>query len=81
MTKQDVAAYVRDTVARIGGIAPPDDTADIYTAGFASTDALELLVELEDRFSVVIPDERFIAARTVADLAGLVESLPQEPGT
>lgn len=80
MTEQDVAAFVRDTVARIAAIAPPADDDDIYLAGFASTDALELLVELEDRFRVVIPDERFIAARTVADLAGLVESLPQEAG-
>lgn len=80
MTEQEVADFVRDTVVRIAGIAPPAEGDDVYAAGFASTDALELLVELEDRFGVVIPDDRFITARTVADFAGLVASLPQEAG-
>lgn len=64
-------------VARIANIAPPAPDADIYTAGFASTDALELLVELEDAFGVVIPDGAFIEARTTAALARLVTSLQQ----
>lgn len=78
MSPTETAAFVRETITRIANIAPPSDDEDIYTAGFASTDALELLVELEDRFGVVLPDDRFIEARTVAGLAALVDSLPQE---
>ena len=78
MASTDTATFVRETIARIAGIAPPADGEDIYTAGFASTDALELLVEREDRFGVVLPDDRFLEARTIAALVELVESLPQE---
>lgn len=81
MAEAGITTFIQEAVARIAGIVPPAGADDIYAAGFASTDALELLVELEDRFGVVIPDERFITARSIDDLAALVESLPQEtPG-
>lgn len=75
MSSAELAASIGALVARIASIAPPPPDADIYTAGFASTDALELLVELEDLHGVVIPDGDFIAARTTMDLARLVETL------
>ena len=37
---------------------------DMYDAGVASVVALELLLELEERFGVSLPDERFMACRT-----------------
>jgi len=75
MSSADLAASIGALVARIASIEPPSADTDIYTAGFASTDALELLVELEDSHGIVIPDGDFIAARTTADLARLVETL------
>lgn len=75
MSSSELVESIGSLVARIAGIAPPAPDTDIYAAGFASTDALELLVELEDAHGVVIPDGAFIEARTASDLAGLVESL------
>jgi acyl carrier protein len=80
MSDTAVATSIGARVGRIANIAPPPPDADIYAAGFASTDALELLVELEDAHGVVIPDGAFIEARTTGDLARLVTSL-QTGGT
>ncbi len=48
---------IRAVVARIAKIPLPGSDDDMYVAGLASTDALELLVELEDTFGVTIPDD------------------------
>lgn len=69
---------ISNAIATIASIAAPPPDQDIYQAGFASTDALSLLIELEDQFGVTIPDDRFIEARTPAALAALVAELRQE---
>ena len=51
----------------------PDDV--IYDVGFTSMAALQLLIEMETEFDVTIPDDRFIAARTVRELYNLVDEL------
>ncbi len=79
MSTSDTMEIIRASIARIASIEPPAPDADIYVAGFASTDALELLVELEDRFEIQVPDDRFIEARSIADLTALVASLSGEP--
>ena len=71
----DILGTVQDLVARIARIPRPGADADIYTAGLASVDALELLVELEDAFGVTIPDDRFVNVRTAGDLAALIGEL------
>ncbi|MBA2291042.1 MAG: acyl carrier protein [Gemmatimonadales bacterium] len=63
---------IAELIARIAKIEPPAPDADIYRAGLESTDALELLLELEDMFSVAIPDDRFITARTSDDIAAMI---------
>lgn len=73
MTPDAIASTIAEAVGRIATIAPPFPDADIYLAGFASTDALELLVELEETFVITVPDDRFIEARTVSALASLVQ--------
>jgi len=73
MTPESIQTAIAEAVARIAGIAPPTSEADIYLAGFASTDALELLVELEETFGIVVRDDRFIESRTVASLVRLVQ--------
>jgi acyl carrier protein len=73
MTPESIQTAIAEAVARIAGIAPPASEADIYLAGFASTDALELLVELEETFGIVVRDDRFIESRTVASLVRLVQ--------
>ena len=64
-------------ISRIGEIAGIEPDQDIYEAGFVSVNALPLLMELEDRFGVTIPDERYIGARTPRALNELVASLQQ----
>jgi acyl carrier protein len=71
----DPTETIRAVVARIARIPAPAAHDDMYTAGLASTDALELLIELEDTFGIAIPDDQFIAARTPAQLAQVVAVL------
>lgn len=75
MTQSEPVVVVAELVARIANIPAPRAEDDMYVAGLASTDALELLVELEDAFGISIPDDRFIEARTVGQLAGVVTEL------
>lgn len=71
----DALPTIQDLIARIAKIPRPDPDADMYVAGLASVDALELLVELEDAFGVTIPDDRFVEARTASSLTELVAEL------
>lgn len=58
-------------LAKINTLRPDED---IYTAGISSIQAFQLLVELEAQFSVTLPDEAFVAARTVRTLERLIVS-------
>ncbi len=62
-------------ICKIGAVNGIQPDQDFYDAGFVSVNALPLLIELEDRFSIVIPDDRFITARTPKALSELVSSL------
>jgi len=73
----DALESIQEIIARIAKIPRPAPDADMYVAGLASVDALELLVELEDTFAVTIPDDRFVNARTAGALAGLVAELAE----
>jgi acyl carrier protein len=48
---------------------------DIYRAGLTSILVLPLLSELEETFSVKIPDVEFLEARTPRDLASMIARL------
>ncbi|WP_437276288.1 acyl carrier protein [Sorangium sp. So ce375] len=61
------------TVGSLPAEIKPDD--DIYDAGFSSIRALQLLTELEDRFNVALPDDRFSVARTPRALSALIQEL------
>jgi acyl carrier protein len=65
-------------VCRVGGIERigPDD--DYFDAGLSSVRALELLIELENDCRVSIPDDQFVAARTVRALHDVVARIKQE---
>jgi acyl carrier protein len=64
-------------LSRIGEIPGIQPDQDIYEAGFVSVNALPLLMELEDRFGVTIPDDRYINARTPRALNELLTSLQE----
>ena len=63
---------VNEVVRRIGKLAALDADQDMYDAGVSSVVALKLLLELEERFGVSLPDEQFMACRTPRALFNLI---------
>jgi acyl carrier protein len=50
--------------------------ADLYSElGMPSVKAMQLLLELEDRFGIAVPDEDFVEATTLDKLTALVSGL------
>lgn len=68
----DTLAAVIEAIQQIGGIPAVEPDQDFYDAGFTSVQALPLLMELETRFAISIPDERFIAARSARGLHQMI---------
>ncbi len=68
---------VRSIVVDISGIAKDTDPhADLYLdAGMASFHALQLLIEMEERFGVSISDGDFVEATTIAKLTSTLNRL------
>jgi acyl carrier protein len=68
---------LRELVANIGGLKPDfDSAADLYLdLAMPSIRAMQLLVELEERFNIQIPDEQFVEARSLEAIQKLVMSL------
>lgn len=62
-------------IESLGGVTNLGPDQDFYEAGLSSVQALPLLMDLEDRFGVTIPDDRFIQARTPAGVATLLREL------
>ena len=57
--------HIVDIVCKVGKISGIGPDEDFYEAGFSSISALELLLELETAYVVSIPDDWFIAARSI----------------
>jgi acyl carrier protein len=62
---------IRD-VTGVGQLLPDQD---FYEAGVTSVQSLPLLLELEDRFQVTIPDDQFVAARSARRLSEMIQAL------
>lgn len=75
MRDASVSLAVMDVIKEITGVTNLPPQQDMYDAGVTSIQALPLLMELESRFNVTIPDERFIAARTPNDLSAMISDL------
>ena len=53
-----------------------DCTADFYSdLGLSSLKAMELLIALEERYGVNVPDEQFIEATSLEPLARMMQGL------
>lgn len=67
----DLRATLRDIIAEIAEIDDPariTDDANLYKElGVDSMQALEIVLELEKRFSVAIPEAKLKEIRTLAD--------------
>ncbi|MEJ7608513.1 MAG: acyl carrier protein [Bryobacteraceae bacterium] len=68
---------IREIVARITGLMAdiPGDANLYLDLGVASVYALNLLTELEQEFDAAIPDEDFVEATSIAQLAALMDRL------
>jgi acyl carrier protein len=75
IANSDALVVVMEVIGETSGISNIDPDGDFYEAGVTSIQALPLLMELESRFDVSIPDDRFMAARTPRALSVLIESL------
>ena len=79
MTREELSNRVAGVVARIAKIKDPSaipGDGDLYRdIGVKSTAALDLLLSLEEEFSVSIPDQDFGEARTVQLLVNLIGDL------
>jgi acetyltransferase-like isoleucine patch superfamily enzyme/acyl carrier protein len=65
---EGVLAILRETLGVEVG-----PTEDFYDAGMTSIMTLPLLLEIEKRFGVAIPEDEFLDARTAQDLAGCIQ--------
>lgn len=70
---EQILETIRD-VCGVDGLAPDQD---FYDAGVTSLQALPLLMELETRFDVTIPDERFVAVRNPRGLCAVIQELKE----
>lgn len=66
---------LHDILRDVTSVDHLDTDQDFYEAGVTSVQALPLLMELESRFDISIPDDRFIQARSVRALAEMVGEL------
>jgi acyl carrier protein len=66
---------VLNTIRDVTGVSQVLPDQDFYEAGVTSVQALPLLLELEERFQVSIPDDRFVAARSARHLSEMIQDI------
>ena len=68
---------LRQMVAEIGEIAPAFDAqANFYLdLGVPSMKAMQLLMQLEDRYGVQVPDDQFVEATSLKSLTAMMAQL------
>ena len=73
----DITAMVREQVLANTGLAPgfPADAHLYHELGVSSVEAMQILLALEERHGITIPDEDFVEATTLEQLAALVGRL------
>ena len=66
---------VLNTIRDVTGVSLVQPDQDFYDAGVTSVQALPLLLELEERFQVTIPDDQFVAARSARRLSEIIQDI------
>lgn len=66
---------ITDLIQEVTGVNVADPDQDFYDAGVTSVMALPLLMELEGRFEISVPDDQFIPARTARQLHTVVTGI------
>lgn len=75
MNSHEDLAVIMDIISQVGGVQNLGPDQDFYDAGISSVTALPLLMELETRFAITLPDDRFVQARTASALQKIVAEL------
>ena len=75
MVQDDVLGDVATTLAALAGIDPSQATPErsFTDLGIDSMTMLEIIVALEDRFGLLIPDDEWSGFSTVGDLVAHLE--------
>jgi acyl carrier protein len=68
-------ATVMEVIHSVSGVHSLSPDQDFYDAGLTSVQALPLLMELEARLEISIPDDRFITARSPRALTEMIAEL------
>ena len=66
---------VFNAIRDVTGVNLEQPDQDFYEAGVTSVQALPLLLELEERFRVSIPDDQFVAARSARRLSEMIQEI------
>jgi acyl carrier protein len=66
---------VLNAIRDVTGVSQLLPDQDFYEAGVTSVQSLPLLLELEERFQVTIPDDQFVAARSARRLSEMIQNL------
>lgn len=66
---------VFNAIRDVTGVNLEQPDQDFYEAGVTSVQALPLLLELEERFRVSIPDDQFVAARSARRLSEMIQDI------
>ena len=77
MDLEALKSELRQLVAKIGSLDLGfDENADLYTdLGMPSVKAMELLVALEDRYGLRVPDDEFVEAVSLERLVAMIKKL------
>jgi len=74
---------IRDIVAQYGGVsidvASLDEAADLYAAGMTSFASVNLMLGLEEAFSIEFPDV-MLTRKTFGSLAAIAEAIAKLSG-
>jgi len=74
-----IRKIIADTVELPGGVAPLTELSDLYDAGMTSFDSVQLMLALEDAFSVEFP-ERMLNRRLFSSIANIESALRELRG-
>jgi len=77
---QELEPQLRQMMVELCALQPDfNRTADFYLdLAVPSVKAMELLMELEERFSVSVPDDDFVEARSLERLSGMMQGLLEQ---
>ncbi len=77
-----VRDQLRSLIAEIGEIDNPEsigDSADLYKdLGLDSMQAMEIVLEIEQRYNIAVPEQALRTIRTLDDAVKLVETLQKQ---